>query len=53
MHSLKICSTEPSLAKSDVPVSEIGVSRNSRIKGESSKMMMIDPDDWRTPWYDI
>jgi hypothetical protein len=48
MHSATICSTEPSSAKPDVPVSEIGGSRISRILDEASKMMTADLDDWRT-----
>jgi hypothetical protein len=36
-------------AKLNSPVFKTGVSRNSRITDESSKMMMVDPDDWRTP----
>jgi hypothetical protein len=49
MHSATVCSTEPSLAKLDVPISEIGGSRISRISDEASKITMTDPDDWRTP----
>jgi hypothetical protein len=49
MHSAKIYSAEPSSAKSDSPVSETGWSRISRTLGKSSKMMMVDPDDWRIP----
>jgi hypothetical protein len=48
MHNAIICSAEPSLAKSDGPVSETGWSGISRIMDESSKMMTSNPDDWRT-----
>jgi hypothetical protein len=44
-----ICSIEPSLAKLDDLVSESEGSRISRISDESSKMMMTNPGDWRTP----
>jgi hypothetical protein len=49
MHKVTICSVEPSTAKPDGPVSEIGGSRISRITDKSSKTMTADPDDWRTP----
>jgi hypothetical protein len=49
MHSATVYSIEPSLAKLDVPVSEIGLSEISRISVEASKMTTIDPDDWGTP----
>jgi hypothetical protein len=49
MCSAIICSVEPSSAKPDDPVSETRGSKISRISVESSKMMTIDPDDWRTP----
>jgi hypothetical protein len=49
MCSVTICSTEPSSAKPDGPVSETGGSRISKTSEESSKMMTVDPDDWRTP----
>jgi hypothetical protein len=49
MHSATVCFGEPSLAKPDVPVSEIGGSGIPRILDEASKMMTVDPDDWRTP----
>jgi hypothetical protein len=45
MHSVTICSAEPSLAKSDGPVSEILGSRNSRNSDESNKMITVDPND--------
>jgi hypothetical protein len=48
MHSAIVCSTEPSSSKSNVPVSEIRGSKISRISDEASKMMTVDPDDWRT-----
>jgi hypothetical protein len=48
MCSVTICTTEPSSAKPDSPVSETGGSIVSRILDESSKMMTSDPDDWRT-----
>jgi hypothetical protein len=49
MHSVIVCSTEPSSAKLDVLVSEIGEFKISRILDEESKMTTADPDDWRTP----
>jgi hypothetical protein len=49
MCSATICSAEPSSAKPDGPVSETEGSRISRTSDETSKMMMADPDDWRTP----
>jgi hypothetical protein len=49
MHSVIVYSAEPSSAKSNVPISETGGSRISRILDEASKTTMIDPDDWRTP----
>jgi hypothetical protein len=49
MHSVTICSTEPSSAKSDGPVSETRGSRISRNLNESNEMMTADLDDWRTP----
>jgi hypothetical protein len=49
MCSATICSAEPSSTKPDGPVSEIGGSIISKISNESSKMMMTDPDDCRTP----
>jgi hypothetical protein len=49
MYSVIICSTEPSSAKSDGPVSETRGSGNSRNSDEASEMTTIDPDDWRTP----
>jgi hypothetical protein len=45
MCSATICYAEPSLAKPDGPVSEIGGYEISRILDESSKTMTIDPDD--------
>jgi hypothetical protein len=49
MQSATVCSAEPSSAKPDGPVSEIGGSKISRTSDESSKMTMGGPDDWRTP----
>jgi hypothetical protein len=49
MYNAIICSVGSSPAKPDYSVSEIGGSRISRIMDESSKMMTVDPDDWRTP----
>jgi hypothetical protein len=49
MYKATICSTEPSSAKSDGPVSETVGSKVSRITDESSKTMTVNPDDWRTP----
>jgi hypothetical protein len=48
MHSAIVCSAEPSLAKSNVPVSEASGSRISKISDEARKMMTVDPDEWRT-----
>jgi hypothetical protein len=41
------CRTE--FSKLDGPVSETGGSKISRISDEGSKIVMADPDDWRTP----
>jgi hypothetical protein len=49
MQSEEIYSTELDLAKSDGHVSEIGGSRISRSSNELSEMMMVKPNDWRTP----
>jgi hypothetical protein len=49
MYSATICSTKPSLAKPDVPISETEGSRISRISDEASKMTIANLDDWRTP----
>jgi hypothetical protein len=49
MHSATVCSAEPSSAQLDVPVSETGGSKISRISDVASKTTMVDPDDWRTP----
>jgi hypothetical protein len=49
MHSTIVYSAEPSLAKSDIPVFEIGGSRISSISNEVRKMMMTNPDDRRSP----
>jgi hypothetical protein len=49
MYSETICSIEPSLAKSDGPISEIRGSGISRISDEASETTTADPDDWRTP----
>jgi hypothetical protein len=49
MHSAIICSAEPSSAKSDGPISEIGGSEISKNSDKSNEMTTIDPDDWRTP----
>jgi hypothetical protein len=48
MSSATVCSVGLSPAKLDSPVSKIGGSKNPRITDESSKMMMVDLDDWRT-----
>jgi ribonuclease HI len=53
VHSVTICFVEPSLAKSDGPVSKTKVSRISRNSDESCEMITTDPDDSRTPWYVI
>jgi hypothetical protein len=44
-----ICSAEPSSAKLDDLVSESKGYGISRILDESSKTMMTNPGDWRTP----
>jgi hypothetical protein len=49
MHSVIACSAESSSAKPDVPIFETGRFEISRILNEASKMMMADPNDWRTP----
>jgi hypothetical protein len=49
MRAAEICSVESDSAKPDGPVSKTGGSRISRNSGDSSKMTMTDPDDWRTP----
>jgi hypothetical protein len=49
MYSATVYSAEPSSAKHDVPVSETGGSEISRVSDEASKIMTVDPDDWRTP----
>jgi hypothetical protein len=49
MHSMTVCSAEPSSAKLDVSVSETGGSRISRTSKEASKMTTFNHDDWRTP----
>jgi hypothetical protein len=49
MHSAIVYSAEPSSAKPDVLVSETRGSGISRISDKASKMMMVDPDDWRIP----
>jgi hypothetical protein len=49
MHSVTVCSSEPSSTKPDVLVSETGGFEISRISDEASKTMTVDPDDWRTP----
>jgi hypothetical protein len=49
MHRATIYSAELSLAEPDGPISKTRGSGISRIADESSKMMTVDPDDWRTP----
>jgi hypothetical protein len=49
MCSATICYAEPSSAKPDGPVSEIEGSKFFKILDESSKTIMTDLDDWRTP----
>jgi hypothetical protein len=49
MCSVRICSTETSMAKLDGPVSETEGLRISVTSNESSEMMMNDHNDWRTP----
>jgi hypothetical protein len=48
MHSATVYFAKPSLAKPDVPVSETRGSRISNISDKASKLMTVDPDDWRT-----
>jgi hypothetical protein len=48
MHSAKICSAGPSLAKPDVPKLETGGSGISKGLNDLSEAMMAHPDDWRT-----
>jgi hypothetical protein len=49
MCSATICSIGPSTSKLDDQVSETRGFRIFRTLDEASKMMTIDPDDWRTP----
>jgi hypothetical protein len=49
MHSTKICSSGSSSAKPDGPELETKGSGISRGSDDSSKTMMADPEDWRTP----
>jgi hypothetical protein len=49
VHNATVYSAEASSAKPDVLVSETGGFGISRIPNEASKMMIADPDDWRTP----
>jgi hypothetical protein len=49
VHSATVYSAEPSSAKPDVLIPETRGSKISKISDEGSKMMMADPDDWRTP----
>jgi hypothetical protein len=49
MHSVTVCSAKPSSAKSDVPVSETGGSKISRISDEANKTMTTDLHDWKIP----
>jgi hypothetical protein len=49
IHSVTICSTEPSSAEQNSPVSEIEGSGISRTSNETSKITRAGPDDWRTP----
>jgi hypothetical protein len=49
MHSAIVCSVEPSSAKLDVLVYEIGGSKIFRISDEARKTTMSNLDDWRTP----
>jgi hypothetical protein len=48
MHSAIVYSIGPSTTKPDGPLSETGGSKNSKDSDETCKMMMSDPDDWRT-----
>jgi hypothetical protein len=49
MHSTTIYSAEPSLTEPDNPVSKTGGSEITKTLDETSKIMMVGPDDWRTP----
>jgi hypothetical protein len=49
MHGAIICSTDPSSAKLDGPISETGGPRISKNSDKSSETTTGDPDDWRTP----
>jgi hypothetical protein len=49
MCSAITCSAKPSSTKSDGPVSKSRGFGISRISDESTKMITVDPDDWRTP----
>jgi hypothetical protein len=49
MHNVIICSAEPSSAKPNGPISEIGGFKIFRNLDEPSKMMTTNPDDWRIP----
>jgi hypothetical protein len=45
MHNAKICSAEPSSAKSDVPKSETGGSGISRGSNDLDETVMAEPED--------
>jgi hypothetical protein len=49
MHTAEICSTQPSLAKSEVPESKTGGSGISRSSDNSDKTMTVESDNWKTP----
>jgi hypothetical protein len=49
MNSAKICSAEPSLAKSDILESETGGSGIFSGLNDLGKTAMADPVDWGTP----
>jgi hypothetical protein len=49
MHNETVCSAEPSSAKMDALIFEIGGSGISRVLNKASRMMTADPNDWRTP----
>jgi hypothetical protein len=48
MHIAKICSTEPSSTKPDVPDSEAGGSGISRGSDDLAETVAVEPMDWRT-----
>jgi hypothetical protein len=49
VHSARICSAKPNSTEPDSPAPKTRGSRISRTSNKTSKIMMVDPDDWRTP----